>query len=94
MKTLKYSIVGMAVVAGVLPTVFAAGGVSRPPATGKETFYTRPAMFSTRPSSLTTFVQSVERFGPVGIGIELHPPAFVMKVKNVEAGSPGLRPSI
>jgi len=45
-------------------------------------------MFSTRPSSLTTFVQSIERFGPVGIGIELHPPAFVMKVKNVEEGSP------
>ena len=30
----------------------------------------------------------MDRFGPVGIGIELHPPAFVMKVKNVEKGSP------
>jgi len=25
---------------------------------------------------------------PVGIGIELHQPAFVMKVKNIEKGSP------
>ena len=54
----------------------------------EERFYTSPALFSTRPSSTTTLVQSVDRFGPVGIGIELYPPAFVMKVKNVEVGSP------
>lgn len=30
----------------------------------------------------------MDRFGPVGIGIELHQPAFVMQVKNVEEGSP------
>jgi len=33
-------------------------------------------------------VQSIDRFGPVGIGIHLVQPAFGMKVKNVEPGSP------
>ena len=31
--------------------------------------------------------QSVDRFGPVGIGIELTLPAFGMKIKNVEKHS-------
>ena len=42
---------------------------------------------STAPSEAKA-LQTVDRFGPVGIGIELHLPAFVMKVKNVEPGSP------
>ncbi len=50
-------------------------------------FYTRPAFFTLRPSE-TGVLSTVDRFGPVGIGIELHQPAFVMKVKNVEPGSP------
>jgi len=58
-------------------------------ASAADSFYTRPAVFSTRPSDTTTLIQSVDRFGPVGIGIELHPPAFVMKVKNVEEGWQG-----
>jgi hypothetical protein len=33
-------------------------------------------------------VQSIDRFGPVGIGIHLIQPAFKMQVKNVEPGSP------
>ena len=33
-------------------------------------------------------LQSIDRFGPVGIGIELLKPAFTMRVKNVEEGSP------
>lgn len=53
-----------------------------------ETYYKDAGVFSTRPSSQSVLVQSVDRFGPVGIGIELHPPAFVMKIKNVEEGSP------
>lgn len=32
--------------------------------------------------------QSIDRFGPVGIGINLLQPAFKMQVKNVEEGSP------
>ena len=50
-------------------------------------FYKEEPLFSTAPSE-TTSLQTVDRFGPVGIGIELHQPAFVMKVKNVEPGSP------
>lgn len=33
-------------------------------------------------------IQSIDRFGPVGIGIELLQPAFQMRIKNVEEGSP------
>ena len=50
-------------------------------------FYTRPAYFTLRPKE-DGVLSTVDRFGPVGIGIELHQPAFVMKVKNVEPGSP------
>ncbi len=50
-------------------------------------FYKAPGLFSTRPSE-TKSLQSVDRFGPVGMGIELHQPAFVMKIKNIEKGSP------
>jgi len=44
-------------------------------------------LFSTRPSE-TKSLQSIDRFGPVGIGIELIQPAFTMRIKNVEEGSP------
>lgn len=53
----------------------------------KSTFYKEPSLFSTAPSE-TESQQTIARFGPVGIGIELLQPAFVMKVKNVEDGSP------
>jgi len=52
-----------------------------------ESFYKEPPVFSTAPDPGKS-VNSVNRFGPVGIGIELHQPAFVMKVMNVEEGSP------
>jgi hypothetical protein len=50
-------------------------------------FYRGPSLFSTRPSE-TASVSSIDRFGPVGMGIELHQPAFVMKIQNIEEGSP------
>ncbi|HAS83213.1 MAG TPA: hypothetical protein DCS43_11220 [Verrucomicrobia bacterium] len=50
-------------------------------------FYRDLPLFSTRADE-TKAVQSIDRLGPVGIGIELHQPAFVMKVKHVEQGSP------
>lgn len=51
-------------------------------------FYKEPnALFSTRPSE-TKSLQTIARFGPVGIGIELRQPAFTMQIKNVEDGSP------
>jgi len=60
-----------------------------------EPFYTTPQLFTLRPSA-TASKQSVAAFGPVGISIELHQPAFVMKVGSVEEGSPaqaaGLEP--
>ena len=49
--------------------------------------YEGPALFSTRPSE-TKSLQTIERFGPVGLGIDLIQPAFVMRISNVEEGSP------
>ena len=79
---LRYLVLGISLGAWVFPAL---GNAAAPAADG---FYARPAIFSTRPSESTELIQSVDRFGPVGIGIELHQPAFVMKVKNVEGGSP------
>ncbi len=56
-------------------------------AAGKDSFYKGEKLFSTRPSE-TKSMTSIDRFGPVGMGIELHQPAFVMKIKNIEEGSP------
>ncbi len=56
-------------------------------AVGADSFYKDAGIFSTRPSE-TASLNTIDRFGPVGLGIELHQPAFVMKVKNVEEGSP------
>lgn len=51
-------------------------------------FYRDPnGLFSTRPSEKKS-LQTIDRFGPVGIGIELIQPAFTMRIKNVEDGSP------
>jgi len=66
--------------------VFCASGTAAEQAQ-KKSFYKSPQLFSTCPSESKS-VQSIDRFGPVGIGIELHQPAFVMKVKNIEKGSP------
>ncbi|MEN8783935.1 MAG: hypothetical protein ABF379_06205, partial [Akkermansiaceae bacterium] len=38
-------------------------------------------LFSTRPGEEKS-LQSIDRFGPVGIGIELIQPAFTMRIKN------------
>lgn len=50
-------------------------------------FYKRPPLFAFRPKE-NRKGQSIDRFGPVGIGIELTLPAFGMKIKNIEKGSP------
>lgn len=52
-----------------------------------DSFYKRPALFSTRPDE-TKSLQTIARFGPVGMGIDLVQPAFVMKIHNIEEGSP------
>lgn len=60
------------------------GTAAEAPAKG---FYKQPPLFSTAPGE-TVSSQLIGRFGPVGIGIELVHPAFMMKVANVEKGSP------
>lgn len=51
-------------------------------------YYQDPnGLFSTRPDAKKS-LNVITRFGPVGIGLELLQPAFTMKIKNVEAGSP------
>jgi hypothetical protein len=68
----------------VLVPMLVCGGLA---VAAENSFYKDPALFSTRPSE-TKSLQTIDRFGPAGMGIELHQPAFVMKIKNVEAGSP------
>jgi len=58
--------------------------------TEKPSFYKGPSLFSTRPSE-TTSIQNLKRFGPVGLSIDLVQPAFVMKVAEVEEGSPAAK---
>ncbi len=60
-----------------------AGGV----AAAADSYYKEPPLFSTAPSPGKS-LQTIDRFGPVGMGVELHQPAFVMKIKNIEEGSP------
>jgi len=50
-------------------------------------FYNSPSLFSTRPSE-TKSLTTITRFGPVGVGIDLILPAFTMRIKNIEEGSP------
>jgi hypothetical protein len=55
--------------------------------TGTSKYYKVHPQFHPFPEEKTE-VQSIDRFGPVGIGIFLIQPAFKMQVKNVEPGSP------
>ncbi len=53
-----------------------------------QSFYKQPhGKFSTRPSE-TKSLQTIKRFGPVGMGIDLIQPAFTMRIANIEEGSP------
>ena len=54
----------------------------------ESSYYENPRpLFSTRPSD-TKSLQTIKRFGPVGMGIDLIQPAFVMRIANIEEGSP------
>jgi hypothetical protein len=44
-------------------------------------------LFSSRPNE-TASLQTIARFGPVGMGINLGQPAFTMTIHSIEAGSP------
>ncbi|MFP6665732.1 MAG: DUF6288 domain-containing protein, partial [Pirellulales bacterium] len=51
-------------------------------------FYKNPrGLFSTRPSE-TKSLTNIKRFGPVGMGIDLIQPAFVMRLSHIEEDSP------
>lgn len=51
-------------------------------------FYKNPhGLFSTRPGE-TKSLTNIKRFGPVGMGIDLIQPAFVMRISHLEEGSP------
>ena len=57
------------------------------PFTSAQSFYKEPQLFSKAPDEKKS-VNTVDRFGPVGMSIELHQPAFVMHVGKIEEGSP------
>lgn len=50
-------------------------------------FYKEPTLFSTAPEPEKS-VETIGRFGAVGMSIELHQPAFTMWVGGIEPGSP------
>ena len=60
-----------------------AGGL----AAAADSYYKEPPLFSTAPSPEKS-LQTITRFGPVGMGIDLVQPAFTMKIHNIEEGSP------
>lgn len=51
------------------------------------TYYKESQLFSTAPAAEKT-VNLIERFGPVGMAMELHQPAFTMVAGTIEPGSP------
>ena len=68
----------------ILALVLGCGGACA----AEKSFYKNPhGLFSTRPSE-TKSLQTIKRFGPVGIGIDLLQPAFTMRIQSVEAASP------
>lgn len=52
-----------------------------------QSYYKQPALFSKQPDEKkSSFL--LERFGPVGMAMELIQPAFTMRIKAIEPGSP------
>ena len=58
-----------------------------------ESFYKRDALFSKRPDEKAS-AHTIDRLGPVGMSIELIQPAFTMRVKAIEEGSPAALASL
>lgn len=52
-----------------------------------EGYYAEPPIFSTRPDE-TKSLSIIERTGPIGLSVDLIPPAFTIRIKGVEEGSP------
>ncbi len=71
----------------IIPTLAAIAGA----AMAQQDYYKNAdAMFSRRPDA-TAPVSHVQRFGPVGLSIDLIQPAFTMQIQGVEAGSPAMK---
>ena len=88
-KTLILSALLLSMIGALLPTQApAAGKNSLWEPWPKDSYYKDYPLFHWYPQENSKKTQSVYRFGPVGIGIDLTLPAFGMKVKNVEVGSP------
>ncbi len=56
-------------------------------AAGKTFYKDSLGLFSTRPGE-TKSLTNIKRFGPVGMGIDLLQPAFVIRISHIEEGSP------
>lgn len=54
---------------------------------GADSYYIEPPLFSTAPDPEKS-EQTIGRFGPVGMAIDLIQPAFTMRVRSIEDGSP------
>ena len=52
-----------------------------------QSFYSGPTFFSQRPDE-TKSLTTIDRFGPVGMAIDLIHPVFTMRIKSIEEGSP------
>ena len=50
-------------------------------------YYAKPPLFSTAPDTDKT-VNTITRFGPVGMAVDLYQPDFTMKTGTIEPGSP------
>ena len=86
---MKKQSIRVVVVPVAIAALFAgtAMGAGKPREQSGAAFYSRPPIFAFRPDEKRKG-QSIDRFGPVGIGIELTLPAFGMKIKNVESSVP------
>jgi len=57
------------------------------PSASHASFYKETPLFSTAPGESAS-LNTITRFGPIGMAIELHQPAFTMKVGAIEPDSP------
>ncbi len=56
-------------------------------ASAAESYYREPALFSKRPSETNSLI-TIDRFGPVGMSLDLIQPAFTMRINTIEEDSP------
>jgi hypothetical protein len=84
----RYVTVALAIMLAGM-SILTAGAAAKSGLAGMEgsSYYNVHPMFHPFPDEKAG-VQSIDRIGPVGIGVELVQPAFKMRVKNVEEGSP------